>query len=104
MKLLAGCLLCAWHRLPCGAPEDQQAPPSWEHFEWLQTVYFANSSEGSQVFQIIRLRIPPVAMLIPLAASAGAILVAADLAPAGGVLRIAIGGSRCRHRRGFGKV
>src|SRR5450631_1723513 len=41
-----------------------------------------------------RSRILAVAVLVLLAASAGTILVAADLAPSGGILRVAVGGGR----------
>src|SRR5204863_765860 len=51
-----------------------------------------------------RLPVLAVAMLEALAAAAGAILVAADLAPAGGVFRIALGAVAVRrHQRGPGK-
>src|SRR5258705_1724282 len=43
-------------------------------------------------------RVLAVAVLVLLATSAGAILVAADLAPACGILGIAVGGGRLRHQ------
>src|ERR1700753_1369039 len=63
------------------------------------------ADQGPKVFQQLRclfflcaqkslkLSIPAVAVLVLLAGAAGTILVAADLAPTRGVLRVAVGGS-----------
>src|SRR5689334_22374111 len=51
------------------------------------------------------LRVPAVAVLVLLAAAAGAVLVAADLAPTGGVFRVALlcGSGLSGHQRRIGE-